>query len=129
METAMRWHALTLATPLAALALMTASPGSAHHSYSMFDRGRTETLEGVVRSFDMVNPHSWLELATPGRGGAAVEWSLEMGGVGQITRRGWSQTTFKPGDKVTVMFHPLRDGSNGGQFVTVTQLNGKPFSG
>ena len=34
-------------------------------------------------------------------------------------------STFKPGDKITTYFHPSRDGSNGGQFVSVSQLNGQ----
>ncbi len=124
----MRWRSPLLGLSAAALALIAASPGAAHHSYSMFDRGRTETLSGTIKSFDLINPHSWLEVAVP-RAGGATEWSLEMGGAGQITRRGWNQETFKPGDRVTVTYHPLRDGSNGGQFVTVTTLNGLPFTG
>ena len=55
------------------------------------------------------------------------EWALEMGGSGQLAQRGWTSSTFKPGDKITVNFHPSRDGSNGGQFVSVAQLNGQLF--
>jgi len=48
-----------------------------------------------------------------------------MGGPGQLQRDGWTQTSVAPGDKVTVTMHPLRDGSYGGQLISVKLANGK----
>ena len=37
----------------------------------------------------------------------------------------WSKTTLKPGDKVTVTYHPLKDGSKGGTYQKVMLSDGK----
>jgi hypothetical protein len=31
----------------------------------------------------------------------------------------------RPGDKVTIRFHPLKDGTHGGQYMSVTLADGK----
>jgi hypothetical protein len=98
---------------------------SAHHSFAMFDNSRTDTIVGAVKEFEMINPHGWLRIAVLDAQGRANEWSLEAGGPGQLQRQGWTQTTVKSGDKVTVRMHPLRDGSYGGQLVSVTLPDGK----
>jgi hypothetical protein len=97
----------------------------AHHSFAMFDRGRTDTIVGAVKQFEMINPHGWLRVDVVDAQGRANEWSLEAGGPGQMQRQGWTQTTVRPGDTVTVRIHPLRDGSYGGQLVSVTLPDGK----
>jgi hypothetical protein len=57
--------------------------------------------------------------------GVQNEWSLELGGAGQLQRIGWTQTSVHPGDKVVVQIHPLRDGSYGGQLISVTLPSGQ----
>ena len=42
-----------------------------------------------------------------------------------LARRGWSKSTLKPGDKVSVTFRPMRDGSNGGMFMTAKRPTGE----
>jgi hypothetical protein len=113
----------------ALLVLLSATAAAAHHSYSMFDRGRTDTVSGVVKSMDMVNPHGWLQVEATSPQGGTVEYSLEMGGPGQMERIGWTQQSLKPGDKVTVRLHPLRDGSHGGQLVSVVLPGGQTLPG
>jgi hypothetical protein len=112
--------------PIFAACVLAAStaPARAHHSFSMFDRDKTVTVSGTVKSFDWVNPHAWIQLAVGAEEQADV-WSLEMGGPGQLQRQGWTPGTLKMGDKVTVRIHPLRDGSYGGQFVSLTLPDGK----
>ena len=106
-----------------------ATDAFAHHSYSMFDRSKTDTLTGVVKSLDIINPHSWLDVVVTDGQGGQVDYALEMGGPGQIERQGWSHDTLQPGDKITVRLHPLRDGSHGGQLVSAVLPNGKVMTG
>ena len=62
----------------------------AHHSFSMFDHEKTVTIAGTVKEFEFSNPHAWLHVsAVDEKTGKPVEWSFEMGGVGQITQQGW----------------------------------------
>lgn len=102
-----------------------ATTAGAHHSFAMFDRSQTATIAGTVKECELINPHGWLRIMVPDASGAQNEWSLELGGAGQLERFGWSQNTVHPGDKVVVKLHPLRDGSYGGQLISVTLPNGQ----
>jgi hypothetical protein len=44
-----------------------------------------------------------------------------------LSRHGWKPGSLKAGDKVVVVARPLRDGSAGGQVVSVTTADGKPI--
>jgi Family of unknown function (DUF6152) len=97
----------------------------AHHSFAMFDRTKTVTLAGVVREFQWTNPHSWIQLlVTNPTTGETVEWSLEGGSPGILSRNGWKRTSLQAGDKVTIDIYPLKDGTPGGSFIEITKSDG-----
>lgn len=109
---------------VAALAL--ASSAQAHHSYAMFDQGNRVTITGTVSQFEWTNPHASLFVEVPGTGGGeATEWWIEMSSIGGMAQGGWRRDTVKPGDKVTVEIHPLKDGTPGGQFIFVNLPDGR----
>ena len=106
-----------LLAPLLGAALMAAAaPALAHHSFAMFDMTRTVTLDGVVKDFQWTNPHVILWIETTPAHGAPEVWSAELTSPGNLTRGGWTKRSLKPGDKVAVELHPLRDGGKGGGF-------------
>ena len=100
------------------------SPAVAHHSFAMYEPTKTLTLKGTVKSFQWTNPHVvvWV-LVQPEDGGAVQEWSLETTSPGVLTRNGWTRQSLKAGDRVSVTFSPLRDGSRGGGLNSVTLLD------
>ena len=119
---------MTLPSPaVLALGLAVAVPAAAlaHHSFAMFDRTRTETVSGTVKSFEMINPHGWLRILVSGADGRSAEWSFETVGPPQLQRMGWTSTTVAVGDRVSVAAHPVRDGSFSGQLVSVTLADGR----
>mgnify|MGYP003350679457 CR=1 FL=1 len=94
---------------------------SAHHSFAMFDTGKTVTISGTVTSFEWTNPHAYIEIDVPDtRGGAAKHWSVEMGSPSILQQSGWKFKDLKFGDKVTVSLSPLRNGDPGGLLVQAT---------
>lgn len=99
-------------------------PAFAHHSGAMFDTTRSVTLQGTVRAFQWTNPHSFIQLVVAGSGGPQ-EWSIEMGSPGQLYRNGWRPSSIRAGEQLTVVLHPLRDGSTGGVFVSATAADGQ----
>ena len=103
---------------------MYAIPASAHHSFAMFDANQTTTLEGTVKEFQWTNPHAWIVLTVAKQGEADQQWAVEMGGPSGLARQGWRPKTLTPGMSVKVTIHPLRDGSNGGQFMDATLPDG-----
>jgi hypothetical protein len=101
---------------LTAIFAAIATPAAAHHSFAMFDRETTRKIAGTVKEFTVVNPHSWLKLVAEDAQGKLHTWSFEFGGPNVIAHMGVKAGTFQPGDKLTISYHPLRDGSQGGQF-------------
>jgi hypothetical protein len=108
------------------LLLLSALQAIAHHSGAMFDDRTTITLAGTVKTFQWSNPHCWVQILVPGRSGL-VEWSVEMGSPSQLFRGGWRPRTVQVGEKIVVVVHPMRDGTNGGLFVSATGEDGKPI--
>ena len=98
----------------------------AHHAFARFDPDREVTLEGTVREFQWTSPHAWIML-TVDRKGRPEEWAIEMNGSSGLAREGWQPRTLTPGMAVTATVHPLRDGTNGGQFLKVTLPDGTVF--
>jgi hypothetical protein len=110
------------------LALVTAIPGSAHHSMAGFDRAKTVSLVGTVKQFKWANPHSWIEMEVPDSKGGVATWNVEMTSPAVLIRAGWKSSLLKPGDKVTVMAHPQQSGEPGGIFVSVTLADGRTLT-
>jgi hypothetical protein len=99
----------------------------AHHSAAMFDEQHSKALNGTVKVYQWTNPHSWIQLLVRQEGSSAVEWSVQLGSPSQLFRIGWRPDTIKPGDKISVVIHPMRDGTRGGLFVSGIGLDGKPL--
>ena len=112
----MRLHTLRLAVLIVPFFAL---PASAHHSFAMFDQSKTLYLTGTVKQFDFVNPHAWLNVAVVNDKGEAVTWSFEGGSPSQLVALGWSKDKPRIGEAVEVGFRPLKDGSHGGQLMSV----------
>ncbi len=96
----------------------------AHHSFAMFDNNTTVKLSGQVDGFEWINPHVWLHIKTPDDSGREIMWSFEAGSPGQLRQSGWDSKSVQLGDEIEVGFHPLKDGSNGGQLLEITKADG-----
>ena len=91
---------------LAAMALAAAIPASAHHSFAVyFDPDAPVTLEGTVTAFRFTNPHGTLVFDVDGE-----EWRAETNAPVVLRRRGWTRTSLRPGQHVTVSGWRSRDG-------------------
>jgi hypothetical protein len=102
-----------------------AAPALAHHSFAMFDNEKTVSLKGTVKEFEWSNPHAWLNMVVLDPSGQTQDWAFEMASPLQLTSRGWKKDTLKPGDQITIQAHPLKDGSHGGSYMSVTLPTGQ----
>ena len=100
-----------------------AGVASAHHSFAAFDTTTQKTVEGVVKKVDWTNPHTWIWLDVDG-----VTYGFEGMSPNYLSRRNWTKGTLKPGDKITIDYRPLRDGKNGGMFMTGKLTSGTVLS-
>ena len=116
-------------TSLAMAGIAIASPALAHHSFAMFDSEKNITLTGVVKEFEWTNPHVWIHVAVPDENGMPREWGFEMQAIQQDMAGGWRPDSVKAGDKVSIEFHPLKDGTRGGQLVSAILADGRKLGG
>lgn len=115
-----------LQTAAALLGLLGMTGAFAHHSFAMFDQSQRVTLKGTVAEFQWTNPHAFIQLAVTNAAGAREEWSIELNSPNNLKRQGWSSTSLKTGDQVTLVTYPLRDmaAHKGGLFIEVTLPDG-----
>ncbi len=60
-----------------------------------------------------------------GRRRQGEECGFEIARPNVLGRRGWSKKILEPGDRISITYHPMRDGSHGGAVVSVTFPSGK----
>ena len=114
---------LTSIALIVVLALGTQS-AMAHHSFAMFDTGKSVTITGTVSTFEWTNPHAYIEIDTAETTGAK-HWSVEMGSPSILMQSGWKFKDLKHGDKITVVLSPLKDGKPGGLLIQATLPDGR----
>jgi hypothetical protein len=101
----------------------------AHHSGAMFDITKEVKISGTIQEFNWTNPHSNFKIKVVNSLGNEELWAVEMNSPNNLVREGWKRTTLKVGDKVTVTVRPLRDGTPGGQYVSVILADGRFLGG
>ena len=116
---------------LTALALvLAAASASAHHSFAVhFVADKLITVRGTVDEFSFRNPHGVVLLTAKGDDGAAQHWKIETNSPNILRRRGWTETSIKPGDVVSIEGYPARDGSNFMRVYRVTYADGRELVG
>jgi hypothetical protein len=102
-----------------------AGPAMAHHSGAMFDRTKTLELKGTVKSFGWTNPHAWILIDVPNAQGGGDEWNIEGVSPNVMIQQGWKKSSAKPGDKITLIIHPMKDGSRGGSLESAVLADGQ----
>jgi hypothetical protein len=107
-----------------ALLVVPALPAPAHHSNSAYQVDQIITLEGTVKEWRWMNPHTWLLMSVQGQDGKTQEWAVEGRPPGILGRAGWSSTILQPGERVTVHASPAKNGDPEGIIARVTKADG-----
>jgi hypothetical protein len=102
---------LTSIVATAVLAL--AAPATAHHSFAaQYDPAKPVTLTGTVTKVEWTNPHARFYMNVKGDDGAVTTWNFELASPNYLKRAGWSSTSLKEGDQITVEGSLARSGAN-----------------
>jgi len=83
---------------------------SAHHSFAMFDRDQEVVMTGTVARWAYNSPHVAIYIEND----AGELWAFEGAAPAHLLSMGITGYTFVPGDSVTVVVCPLKDGRQGG---------------
>jgi len=110
---------------LACGSLVVAAPVLAHHSFAgEYDSTKPITLSGKVTKVEWTNPHARFYLDVKGDDGATTNWNLELASPNVLKRQGWSSTSLKEGDVVTVEGSLARSGAKMANARLVTLADG-----
>src|ERR1019366_7411538 len=99
--------------------LMVSSPVLAHHGYAAYDMTTTLSVKGTIVSLLMENPHSTIAFDVKDANGNVEHWFSESGNPRNMRADGFTPETVKPGDQVTIYYHPSK---NGGHVVVLTKV-------
>ena len=109
----------------AAALLLVSVPLLAHHGAAALDTGKEITLKGTVTEWIWSNPHCFLKFDASDSTGSVRNWAVETQSPTSMTPRGWSRTSFKAGDEVTVTIEPVKNGQPIGRILHVILPNGQ----
>jgi hypothetical protein len=90
--------------------LVLSASADAHHGNSAYDETVRVTIKGTVTEFVWANPHSQVYLDVKDKDGKVVHWGVETNSPGILTRAGWTRRSIKPGDVVTIILCPAKNG-------------------
>ncbi len=109
--------------------LLIAVPLFAHHGASEYDMTKILTLHATVTELQYVNPHTMLNFTVKDDAGKITEWQGELPSPNLLSRRGWSRSIVKPGDQVTVIGAPSKNGEKGMQVKKLVFPDGHELPG
>jgi Family of unknown function (DUF6152) len=103
------------------------APVFAHHGNASYDYSKTVTLKGTVTKWVWANPHSLLFFDVKDEKGDTVHWVAEAGNPVDMLRDGWTATSLKTGDEMTIDVMPSKNGAAVGRIRQVRLNDGKVF--
>ena len=113
---------------LIAVLLATCGPLFAHHGSSIsYDLKKTVALKGTITEFVWSNPHCQIYFDVKDDQGNAAHWGGETNAPGTLSKEGWTKTTLKPGDPITIVVFPSKAGTTYGLVSKVVLSSGKEF--
>jgi hypothetical protein len=90
---------------LAAAGLANAAYG--HHSRTWhFDTDVEILIEGIVKEYQFVNPHSRLFVDVVDDDGNTVTWNCDLINAAAAIRYGWTKDLFQPGQRIVITANP-----------------------
>jgi len=107
---------------------LSVGPLAAHHGSAAFDVGKQLSMKGTVTEWFWANPHCFLQFDVQGDDGKNVHWIAETSNPPDMVNAGWSKTSLKPGDQVTITVEPVKSGKPVAHLLEVKFADGKVLS-
>jgi hypothetical protein len=83
-----------------------------HHGGAAYDTSKTVTVTGRVTGFEFMNPHVIIDIDVKDPStGKIQKWMGELTSPNHLARVGWTKSTIKPGDEVTMSGSTLKRGA------------------
>ena len=114
--------------PLVVLLMLSVSTFAHHGTGVSYDASKPLSMTGVVTEFEWVNPHTWLHVTVDDGKGGKVEWLAEGRAPGILLRAGWTKSSLKFGETVTVDMSPAKNGTRKAIIARITKADGTILS-
>lgn len=83
-----------------------------HHGGAAYDTSKMVTVTGTVTGFEFMNPHVIIAMDVKDPSTGKIEkWMGELTSPNHLARVGWTKSTIKPGDEVTMSGAALKSGA------------------
>jgi hypothetical protein len=105
-----------------------ALPVFAHHSAAGYDMTKTETAQATIKEFRWGAPHSSAIFVLKGPKGEQRVLVTSSAAPNIFLRQGFKPKDFQVGDKVEIMWHPTRNGTDGGILARIKFADGRVFT-
>ena len=97
----------------------------AHHGAAAFDMSKPVVLkDAVITQLVWINPHPLIKADYKDEKGDVQHWTMEMGSIPSSQLIGWTRTTLKPGDVVTLYVWQAKTRATVGRFNKVVLADG-----
>ena len=115
----------TIAQAVAVFALVAGSAAAwAHHSFAaQYDDKKPVKMAGHVTKVEWTNPHVYLYIDVPKKGGKTANWGFEMGPPHMLQKAGWKKNSLAIGEEISIEGWQARDGSNTANARRVTRTS------
>ncbi len=118
---------LTLAATAVALVTISA-PLLAHHGTASYDTSKTVTVKGTVTEFQFINPHVLIFMDLKDDKGNLQKWQGELTSPNHLERAGWTRSSIRVGDEITIAGYPAKSGATSMWISKVLLADGTPLS-
>jgi Family of unknown function (DUF6152) len=114
---------------VAAFFMTSAVALSAHHGSAGYDMEKELTMKATVTQWLWANPHCFLKFDATDEKGEVIHWAAEVSNPIDMTKRGWSKSSLKTGDEVTVTIRPAKNGAPVAQLLKIVLPSGQTLIG
>ena len=98
----------------------------AHHGRASYSNERV-TLEATVTEFKFINPHVQIFFDITNDAGDVEHWQGELTAPNKLARAGWTKSTFRPGDQLTISGRAARNEGHSVAIDEILDADGRPL--
>jgi hypothetical protein len=82
--------------------LVLSIPAFAHHGAAAYDTSKTVSVKATITDFQFINPHVLVFFEVRNDDGSVAKWQGELTSPNHLARTGWTKSSLKPGDEITI---------------------------
>jgi hypothetical protein len=86
---------------------------------------REVTITGTVREWRWMQPHTWVMLSARNGANVVEVWSGEGPPLAWATQRGWSASTLRAGETVSLVMYPSKREARAGLVKRIRRADGE----